>query len=193
MRWLMLFLACSFLGCGSKEATIDAKPAEFDAPTIAKAAFASFDKNNDGTLSVSEVVTASPGIAAMQKGKPITLAEFTAKLEAYKTAVASGTPAAIYLTLDDQPLADAKVTLEPEPFFAGILKPATGTTDATGRVNDWTVGDSKAVGVSAGLYRIKMEKDGLPAKYNTATTLGCEVLASGREGEVGIYHKLKSQ
>ena len=104
-------------------------------------------------------------------------------------------PVAVYATFDGAPLAGAKVTFEPEIFLATILKTAVGETDENGRCASFLV-DGKAMrGVSAGLYKIKVEKDGmaLPACYNSATTLGRELLTDGRAAEVRVELKLQSQ
>ncbi|CAN5573462.1 hypothetical protein BH11PLA2_BH11PLA2_45070 [soil metagenome] len=202
MRCVTLIIAVISIllpGCGrgGSDAIVPVKSAEFDSAMIAKAIFTTCDKNNDSLIDLREAAV-SPGLALAfasidtDKSKTLSATELISRLDMYKAAVSSSVPVAVYLTLDDVPLVGAKVTLEPEPFFANVLKTATGESDAGGRCGLWSVDGKNALGVSAGLYRIKIEKDNLPAKYNTATILGTEVLTDGRNAENGVYLKLTS-
>ncbi len=67
----------------------------------------------------------------------------------------------------------------PESFLGSELETATGQTDAAGQTMPSVPvhGPDDVAGVPPGLYRIEITKAGenIPAKYNTATTLGGEV------------------
>jgi hypothetical protein len=60
---------------------------------------------------------------------------------------------------------------------------------------EFTVGGKRFVGLSAGLYRIKVEKEGatIPACYNSATVLGKEIVTNGRGGEIRVELNLGSR
>ena len=97
----------------------------------------------------------------------------------------------IRVNLDDQPLEGATIRLVPENFMGESVQPAVGTTDKTGSANmQLEEGGKKEKGVQWGYYRIEVSRkdsDGqetLPAKFNTATTLGCEVSTDMRGGIV---------
>src|SRR5207302_8687311 len=99
------------------------------------------------------------------------------------------------VTLDATPLEGATVTFVPEKFMGPGFEPASGVSDAKGSV-PLTVKDLPAPGVRWGFYRIEVSKKNaagnelLPARYNTATTLGAEVSTDMRRG---IYLPLSSQ
>ena len=83
------------------------------------------------------------------------------------------------LTHTGKPLANANVRLVPEEFLGPGVQPATGTTDAGGLVRP-TIAGGPHPGVNCGLYRIEITGQGndgrsLPARFNTATTLGLTV------------------
>jgi hypothetical protein len=90
---------------------------------------------------------------------------------------------ALGVKLDGQPLADAKVVLEPEPFTGGVLAPAEGMTSSGGvcgpTVSRELLTKEVPVGVFYGLYRVKVTHPSktIPAKYNENTELGMEVAA----------------
>jgi hypothetical protein len=70
--------------------------------------------------------------------------------------------------------------LEPEKFLGSGVKPASGVTDRDGSAALKAEGQDLP-GVQFGFYRVRIsKKDGqgretLPARYNTQTTLGCEI------------------
>ena len=86
---------------------------------------------------------------------------------------------------DGKPLDGAEVKFVPERFLGNRMIVATGKTDENGmaRVSIPTSGQpSDPPGVPQGFYRVEITKPGLdiPAKYNTQTVLGREVIY-GRE------------
>ena len=55
--------------------------------------------------------------------------------------------------------------------------------------------DQLLPGLPPGVYRVAVTKDGvtIPARYNTETTLGCEVFGGGRGGSTTLALKLTSR
>ena len=85
----------------------------------------------------------------------------------------------------------AVLRLEPEPEFAAHATPASGRTDATGRVAARAEGDLS--GVPPGLYRVVVEHERLAKlpRYNSATILGIQV-APDDPGMMTLSIDLKS-
>jgi len=99
------------------------------------------------------------------------------------------------VNLDGKPLPDATVTFVPEACMGGAVKPATGTTDEAGRCDVYKIDGQPYRGLSAGLYKIQVTKDGtaIPARFNTQTTLGREVFPNPRAGEVTMTLEVSSR
>ncbi len=176
------------------------KAPTFAPAAAAHAAFAEFDANHDGALDADELAKCPSLLAARAAidkdgdGR-LTEAELVARLKSYQ-----GNRGAVKLfpcrvLLNDQPLATATVTLEPEKFLGPTFTPATGTTMAAG---DTVVSatDVKAKGFSGvycGLYRVRISakdaagKEVVPDRYNTATTLGLEVPADAEPGKGFVF------
>ena len=74
------------------------------------------------------------------------------------------------------------------------FKSAAGTTDAEGYCGGWRIDGKTYRGVPAGLYRIQVTKDGtaLPARFNTQTILGREVIYDTRKPDMTIVLDLSS-
>jgi hypothetical protein len=141
----------------NKDGFLDAR--ELDRCPALKGALSRIDKNKDGKLSADEI------------------AERLADLQASKVGLVA-VPCSVQL--NEMPLAGATVTFIPEKFMGAAAKPATGVSDAQGVVQLQVEGQP-VPGVHPGYYRIEVSKknDGgqetLPARYNSATTLGHEV------------------
>jgi hypothetical protein len=147
-------------------------------------ALAEFDTNKDGSLDAAELARA-PGLqAALPRMDAsgdglLTADEISSRVAAYHSARTGYMPLSLTIVQAGQPLAGAEVTLTPEPLLAGAVKPATGTTSASGVVAPKIEG-SEFSGVNPGVYRVAVsKKDGagretLSEKFNTATTLGIE-------------------
>src|SRR5262249_36843615 len=146
--------------------------AELDACPALKAALPALDKNKDKGLSAGEI---------------------RARVEQY--AALGEVPVTLTVRLDGQPLAEATVAFEPEPFLGPSLKTATTTTDKEGVGGAFQVEGASLTALPPGLYRIRITKGGvnLPARYNTQTTLGREVFPDPRQGEVMIDLALSSR
>ena len=195
-------LAALVLAVGCSRTALQAP--RFDPVAAARAAMAEFDANHDGALDAEEIAKCPSLLAAKAAidkdgdGR-LTEAELVARLKSYQ-----GNQGAVKLfpcrvLLNDQPLAGATVTLEPEKFIGPTFKPATGTTMQQGDtvVSAEDVRAKGFSGVYCGLYRVRISaknaagKETVPAKYNTATTLGLELPADAEPGK-GFVFRLSS-
>ncbi len=102
--------------------------------------------------------------------------------------------------LDGKPLEGATVRYIPESFMGGAVEEATGTTDASGAAvlaidQEKLPAHLKGInGMRSGFYKIEIThpSTAIPAKYNTATTLGQEVASDG-VGSINVVHELTSR
>lgn len=194
---LVLIGACCWLvGCSSA-------PSRVTAPGIsgsaASDAIAKYDKNSDGALDDEELKAVpalskdcGTGDASVQGAKSrfdkngdgkITADEISARIAEWEASKVGLLQYSLQLTLDGRPLEGATVTLVPEDFLGTEIKPATGTTDASGRADlviaasDLKPNETGLSGMRVGVYKIQVThpSTNIPAKYNTDTTIGVEV------------------
>ncbi len=195
---LLGFVVLVAAGCGSGPDLAPVAPKSYDPDAMAKAAIQQLDKNGNGTLELAEL-EACPGLKASfthidaNKDSKLSAEELKARFEAYRSAGAVGYT--LRVSLDGSPLGDANVTLSPEAFMGGAIGEVTGRTDSEGTLNKYTVGRRELPGLPPGVYRISVTKDGVTIlpKYNTQTTLGCEVSGGGRGGNSTFDVKLTSK
>jgi hypothetical protein len=138
------------------------------------AALDDLDKNKDKKLSASEI---EAELADMRESK-IGILSITCMVE-----------------MDGFALSDATVRFVPEAFLGSSYKPAQGVSSEDGSVDLRTEGYD-VDGVPPGFFRIEVSKKNasgqemVPARYNSATTLGAMVAPDMR---AGIRLKLTSQ
>lgn len=185
-------------GCGSK--SVEMNSPAFDSAAVAGKILDQFDVNKNSQLETVELADCESlqfllRSADSDGSKSLSRDELVARFEKYKSVLGASVPVSVYVTMDNAKLSGARIVLEPEPFMAEFLKSATGETDANGRAAEWIVGDSNHYGITAGLYRIKVEKDGTPiaARFNTATKLGREIFTNGRAAEVEVTLNVSSR
>jgi hypothetical protein len=154
----------------------------FKPDKAAAAAMEMFDADGDGAIS-GEELDKSPGIkSAMQtidanSDGSVSRDELTARIGNWLESKIGVAPAEFTIKQGKNPVGNADVTLEPEPFLTGILKTATGRTDIFGVVAPLSIPG----GMEIGLYRVKVSQkdqsgqERLPSKFNSETTLGVEV------------------
>ena len=99
----------------------------------------------------------------------------------------------VIVMLDGQELDGATVTLEPEKFLGPNLAEASGVSSAHGMTPLRT---KDKPGVHLGLYKVLVSKviDGketIPAKFNTAATIGIEVAPTGTAGPPPVVPTFK--
>ncbi|MHB1033906.1 MAG: hypothetical protein ACYC35_03665 [Pirellulales bacterium] len=175
--------------------------AGIDPSGAAAAALAEFDTNKDGAISGAELDKCPSLKSAMKTidkngdGK-ITADEITARINEWISAKTAVQQLTCTVKLNGQPLKNAKVTLVPEKFLGGDLKPAVGTTNEYGMAS-LSVENAPLPGVQTGLYRVQISanvggKELIPAKYNTQTTLGQEVAMGVESIRIGVVYNVTS-
>ncbi|HEX4609551.1 MAG TPA: EF-hand domain-containing protein [Urbifossiella sp.] len=144
-----LVLACSH-GCGSGGPGRPLSAPSYDPDAAVRDAFSQFDKTGDGVIDGPEL-DAAPGLKAAFGGKKVTRDALKAKIEQYRVVGAGAVGYSVRVQKGASPLNGAIVTLTPEPFLAGMLKEATGSTDATGTATTFTTGGEPVPGLAAGM------------------------------------------
>jgi len=176
--------ALALVGCMNTPARIEGP--SIDPQGASQAAIKEYDKNGDGVLSKQELEQCPALLSAIDaydanKDESISTEEVAARLKSWERSRVGITSASFYLKLDGRPLSGAKVTLDPEPFLGGAVKPATGESNSTGLVGPTMAPEDLPEGVhfglQAGLYKIHVSHPAIrsPAKYDEQTRLGIEV------------------
>lgn len=194
MRQLLIGAALIASGC-SGNSPVSLPLPSYDSSALAQAALKYLDKNKDSQIDGNELdacpalKTALPAVDK-NNDKRLSASELKERMDQY--AARNQVPITVIVTLDEQPLAGAAVTLEPEPFMEGPLKPATAITDQDGTSSAFQVAGQSQSSLPAGLYRIRVVKEGarIAARYNR---LSREVLGDPRQGEVTIELALTSR
>jgi len=192
--WLFVLLA-SLAGCSSRPGRVS--PPDVDPAAAAASAIALCDANGDGAISKEETSKAPSirdGWAGLDSNKDnrVTADEIEARIAAWVNSKVGATSVACAVMLNGQPLTDADVVLEPEPFLDGEVKPATGRTDDQGQT--FLQISRELPGVQCGFYRVKIskkvgDKENIPSQFNEATTLGLEVwLRNDWPGSVATFN-----
>jgi hypothetical protein len=170
-------------------------PAVVKQPSISpssagKLAMEQYDTNHDGKVAGDELEKAPSLKVALPRldtdgDGAVSADEVAARVNAWKEMRTGMTTVPCHVTLDGQPLAGAKVTLEPEAFLGDEIKTAFGTTDQFGTVAPSIPKDQRPDpklpgGAHFGLYKVLISKivngkETIPARYNTETILGQEV------------------
>jgi hypothetical protein len=194
-------VAAALAGCSSNPTALREAPApKYDPDGVARAALAEFDKDGNGSLDPREVA-ACPALQAAfaeidtNRDKRLSADELRARVEGYAATPTGSVAVGCTVRLDGQPLTGANVTFVPEACMGGAVKEAAGTTDEAGRCDVYRIDGQTFRGLAAGLYKIRVSKDGtaIPARFNTQTTLGREVFHNPRMGEVTIELLLSSR
>jgi hypothetical protein len=178
LAWLLLVLAASLSAWGCRRI----QPPSIDPGTAAAQAMAEYDQNKDGFLDGMELArcpglrSALPELDKDKDGK-LSRAELEAALEGLAEGKVGLLAVRCTARLDNMPLVGATVTFEPEPFLAGKIKPATGTTDKDGSAPMKTEG-AAITGCQVGVYRVRISlrgpdgKESVPERYNAKSELG---------------------
>jgi hypothetical protein len=166
-------------GCLGRQSRIAA--ASWDPDTAADDAMTQLDKDGDGQLSAEEL-DAAPGLKYCVKqldvdenGK-LSRQEVYDRIKLYQDLKVGLADFSCQVFYKKRPLANATVKLVPEPFLGEVVKPAVGTTTRGGQVQVIAEGEDNP-GAAIGMFRVEITSPDvkIPAKYNTATTLGVEV------------------
>ena len=185
---LALGISCALTGCSSRPPTL--KPPEFDAQKASLRAIQTFDADGDGQLNERELKKAPALEFALDRidqnaDKTLTVDEIEKHIgDTWIEEGAGVIRVRCQVTLDGKDLDDAEVTFEPAPFLGeGVIHGARGRTRrgvASLSVAPEHMVHSNARGVTPGLYLVRIskregDKELIPSKYNTETTLGVEV------------------
>jgi hypothetical protein len=178
--WLAILIGCS------------AYPERFEAPEIdsesaAERAILEYDNNGDGALSKDELAKC-PGILSMLKvydgnnNGSVEQEEIVSRLSDLLKHGAGGTGLNASVFYDGRPLGGATVVLEPESYLGEEVQPAQGLTDGGGSTDlgippEFVPEHLRRIkSVHYGTFKVRITHPtiSIPAKYNTATTLGYE-------------------
>ncbi|MFM7245345.1 MAG: hypothetical protein ACKO40_14400 [Planctomycetaceae bacterium] len=175
-------------GCSGRPARV--RQPSIDAAAAAARALETYDKDRNGSIAGAEL-DASPALKSAlerldaNRDGEVSADEIAERINAWKAMKTALTSVRCLVTQDGRPLPGAAVTFEPESFLGEHVKTATGQTnqfgDAAPTVADADKPDpSLPGGVHFGFYTVRISKagngrDGVPARYNTKSTLGLEV------------------
>jgi hypothetical protein len=190
-RWTLRFTWISGLlamvaGCSGQPAGVE--PPSFDTGKVATAAVAQYDKDGNGQLEQGEwqasgALAGSIEVYDTNGDMVLSREEIAAGLARWQKGEMGARPLPFQVKLGGRPLEGADVKLIPEEFFAGAIKPASGTSGAGGRgylglsEADRPKNAPQLPLTQPGLYRVEIThpRQKIPAKYNTESTLGIEV------------------
>lgn len=192
-RTTIACLFCTLMFCGCNRG-----PSALRAPGIngnaGAAALEAYDSDHDGALSGPELDKV-PAIKANLKradvngdGK-VTSDEIDARIAAWHKSGLAVTKIFATVRQNKLPLADAHVTMLPESFLGPNIKPASGTTNASGITFLAISAKPEEAGMHLGYYRIEVSKkrpdgtESIPDRYNKNTELGAEITAEDNSAE----------
>jgi hypothetical protein len=183
-------------GCGGLSTV---KPPNVNADQAATAAIKAYDENGDGRLSADELKklpAISLATADKDRDGQVSAAEIADRIRLWSEGETGIMSFYCTVTLDGGPLEGAEVKLDPEPFLGDAVKPAGGITRIDGAIlkidPELLPADQRTLrGVQPGLYKVRIthKSTTIPPRYNTATTLGQEIVP----GTTGAAYKLSSR
>jgi hypothetical protein len=196
----MIITVAAVLGCSGGPTPVKVPPIQ--AEEAADAAFSLYDKDGDGLLKKEELSDCPAFQDAMKnnidknKDRQLSKDELVGRLSTWVNGGVGASFFSCRVTSRGRPLVGAQVKLIPEAFFGGVIQPAVGTTDRTGRAlmsidpSNLPEDLQNLRAVQQGHYRVEITHQNakIPAKYNTETTLGVEV--SFEKGRNSVNFKL---
>jgi len=196
----MSLLVCLF-AAGCSDAPSRIHPPSIDAGSAGAGAIEKYDKNNDGRVAGEELQAAPTLRAAIDqidanKDGAVTADEVADRIREWQESLVGKMAAMCQVKYNGQPLPGAKVVFDPEPWLGDEIKAASGTTDEYGMAMVSVPKDpddpDDAPGVAPGFYLVRITSDqfNIPAKYNTETTLGCEMAQDAQAMQTGIEFNL---
>jgi hypothetical protein len=181
---------------GCKDSPGRVEPPQVD-PTVAAAeALASFSSDGDGRISANEL-GACPGLKTAIKAVDsdhdgnLSAEEIAARIRQWSTDRVAMVAVNCSVTQNGRPLAGATVTFVPEKFLGPNIKPASGVSDASGRVGLSVVGMPVTGLAHCGFYRVEIskkagDKEMIAAKFNRETALGEEITEGDKRRVEGL-------
>jgi hypothetical protein len=180
-------------GCGGLSTV---KPPDVNADEAAAAAIEAYDDDRDGSLSEAELKDL-PALTIQSADKDsdgkVSADEIAARIRLWSEGETGISTFYCNVMLDGQVLAGAEVKLEPEPFLGDAVKPASGVTRPDGGIlkidPELLPEDLRMIrGVQPGLYKVRIThpSKNIPARYNTETTLGQEIVPGTTGGTYNL-------
>ena len=181
----LLLLLTLLGGCNQHPAAL-AFP-QINPSKVAEQAIATYDQSGDGELDKLELES-SPALARAQqqldrnKDGLVSPEEIANRIRQWRDSGTVVIDVIAEVTLDGEPLSNAEVTIEPEPFMGDAYKPILSVTDSTGMAT-FASSDQRVPGLKVGFYRVRISRIGegnesLPKQYNEQSELGLEVAAN---------------
>jgi hypothetical protein len=205
---LLVFLAGSLAivaaGCSGGPGSV-ATP-NIDPEGAAELAVQEYDRNADSLLS-SDELAACPALKEaipaydVDRNGSLSQQEIAGGIALWEKRGMGAIVLPFTVVLDCRPLGDAQVKLTPVTFLGDAVKPATGIADSRGAgalnmaPEDRPANLPKNVpAIQPGLYNVEITHPTakVPAKYNTATTLGLEAAIAGQNPS-GVTWSLTSK
>ena len=195
VRWSFIATGIAVvIGVGCLPHSSQIYPPAIDPSRAGAEAIEQYDTNGDGQLSTAELASC-PGILGRRDqydsdgNDQVSADEIAQRIESWLEREVGIRGMTCRVVLNRRPLAGAQVRLIPEPFLGPDVKPARGTTAAFGVAplgiapEDLAEDEQGIVGVHLGLYKVEIThpRVKLPARYNTASTLGAEITATDRQ------------
>jgi hypothetical protein len=190
---VIAFLTLDCAGCSERGGR--ANPPKYSSGA-GSVALAHYDSNQDCGISGQEYHRVPALLASLHQvdvnndGK-ITADEIDARIKSWLDSRVGESAVRCLVLLDGTPLHNADILFEPEAFLGPHVQPAYGKTGTAGiagiSVAKEHLADPRFAGVANGWYKIRITSDTItiPARYNTETTLGCEVAADAHWVGVG--------
>jgi hypothetical protein len=188
-NWVEVSLVLMVLVGGCSDAPQRVKPPKINPSSAASQAMELYDTNHDGKLSQEELVKCPGVLGAFDSydanhDKLIDADEFQQHLTSLLRNGTGATQLVCNVSYQGQPLSDAKVVLEPEPYLGSEIQPAEGVTTSFGAAHVGMSPDKTPAALKAfkliqyGTFKVRITHPTiqLPAKYNTETTLGYETI-----------------
>lgn len=179
----------------------DAKPERLELPayesTAGQAALATYDTNKDSKIGGDEFLKC-PALKStlarldLNKDGAVTAEEIDARIQQWRASRVALMPVCCKVLIDGKPVANARITLEPEAFLGNSVRGASGVTDEEGvailSISSEHLANPGMTGVAPGFYRIvaEVDADGRVRRYTTGPHTGCEVAADAPWSGEGI-------
>lgn len=167
--------------------TARVRPPAIDPARAGSGAIRQYDTNEDGIIQNEELERAPALKAAVRqldtdRDGGISADEIAARVRAWQASQVGRMSLGCLVTYKGRALAGATVTFEPEKFLGSEIRPCSGLSDESGIVilSVAPQGNDDVQGADCGLYLVRISKqvggkEIVPARYNSATTLGEEV------------------
>jgi len=194
-RRLTIWLCVMLLnGCSGRPGRV--APPNLDPTGAAEKALADFDTNGDGGIDASEL-GGCPGLKAVAKAVDtdrdgrLSASEIAARIAQWGAQRVAMVAVNCSVVRSGRPLQGATVTFVPEKFLGPNIKPASGVSDNTGRVELAVSGVPLKGLAHCGFFRVEIskkegDKELIPAKFNRETVLGEEINEGDNQRKVGF-------